>query len=81
MQTAELFQYGKDQAVQLPDEFRFQGDRVFIKRMGNAVVLLPYHDSWQPLVDSLDQFSPDFMEQRDQPDQPPRDEACPTPQP
>lgn len=75
MQTAKLFQNGQSQAVRLPKEFRFHGDRVFIKRMGNAVVLLPYHDSWQALFDSLDQFSDDFMQQRDQPSQPPRESA------
>lgn len=69
METAKLFQNGQSQAVRLPKHFRFQGDRVFIKRVGNAVVLLPYHDSWQTLFESLDQFSDDFMDQRDQPDQ------------
>ncbi len=73
MQTAKLFQNGQSQAVRLPKEFRFPGDKVFIKRMGNAVVLLPYHDSWHSLFDSLDQFSEDFMEQREQPVQPPRE--------
>lgn len=75
MQTAKLFQNGQSQAVRLPKEFRFQGDKVFIKRMGNAVVLLPYHDSWQSLFESLDQFSDDFMEEREQPSQPPRESA------
>ena len=75
MQTAKLFQNGQSQAVRLPKEFRFQGDKVFIKRMGNAVVLLPYQDSWQSLFDSLEQFSDDFMEHRDQPAQPPRESA------
>lgn len=73
MLTAKLFQNGQSQAVRLPKEFRFPGDKVFIKRMGNAVVLLPYHDSWQALFESLDQFSADFMAQREQPSQPPRE--------
>lgn len=73
MQTAKLFQNGQSQAVRLPKEFRFQGDKVFIKRMGNAVVLLPEQHSWQSLFDSLDQFSDDFMELREQPLQPPRE--------
>jgi antitoxin VapB len=67
METAKLFQNGKSQAVRLPKEFRFRGDKVFIKRMGNAVVLLPYHESWQPLLASIDLFSDDFMEEREQP--------------
>lgn len=73
MQTAKLFQNGQSQAVRLPKEFRFQGDKVFIKRMGNAVVLLPYHEAWQSLFDSLDLFSDDFMVEREQPIQPPRE--------
>lgn len=67
METAKLFQNGKSQAVRLPKEYRFQGDKVYIKRVGNAIVLLPYQDSWQVLFDSLDAFSNDFLFGRDQP--------------
>lgn len=69
METAKLFQNGQSQAVRLPKDFRFQGSKVFIKKMGNAVVLLPYHDSWRSLFESLDQFSDDFMSDRTQPQQ------------
>lgn len=67
MQTAKLFQNGKSQAVRLPKEFRFMGDRVYMKRMGDAVILLPYGTPWQSLVDSLSLFSSDFMDERTQP--------------
>jgi antitoxin VapB len=67
METARLFRNGRSQAVRLPKDFRFEGDKVFIKRVGNAVVLLPYHDSWRGLLESLEQFSEDFMEERGQP--------------
>jgi antitoxin VapB len=60
MQTAKLFPNGQSQAVRLPKEFRFAGDRVYICRQGNAVVLLPYHNGWQVLWDSLSLFSSDF---------------------
>jgi len=68
MQTAKLFQNGRSQAVRLPKEFRFGGDQVFVKKMGNAVILIPYHEPWQSLFDSLTQFSDDFMESREQPE-------------
>jgi len=61
METAKLFQNGKSQAVRLPKEFRFGSDRVYIKRIGNAVVLLPYQTPWNTLLDSLSLFSADFM--------------------
>ncbi len=67
METAKLFQNGKSQAVRLPKEFRFHGDKVFIKRMGNAVILLPYEQGWETLVESLTRFSDDFMADRQQP--------------
>jgi antitoxin VapB len=68
MRTAKLFQNGQSQAVRLPKEFRFEGDKVFVKKMGNAVIIIPYQDSWGALFESLEQFSADFMEDRAQPE-------------
>jgi len=69
METAKLFQNGQSQAVRLPKKYRFEGDKVIIKQVGNAVVLLPYEDSWDNLFNSLEQFSDDFMEgERQQPE-------------
>jgi len=73
MVTAKLFQNGQSQAVRLPKEFRFEGDRVVIKRIGSAVVLLPYREGWQALFDSLDLFTDDFLDQREQPIVPERE--------
>ena len=73
--TARLFQNGRSQAVRLPKEFRFDGDRVFVKRVGNSVVLIPYQEPWQSLFDSLDMFSDDFMAGREQPSQQDREAA------
>ncbi len=70
METAKLFQNGRSQAVRLPKEFRFEGEEVYVKRVGNAVVLLPHQDSWEGLFESLELFSEDFMENRDQPVRP-----------
>ncbi len=67
MDSAKLFRNGKSQAVRLPKEYRFRGSKVYLKRMGNAVVLIPEDAFWQPLLESLDMFSDDFMAERDQP--------------
>jgi antitoxin VapB len=66
MKTAKIFINGRSQAVRLPKEFRFSGDDVFIKKIGKMVILYPKDDPWAPLVNSLDQFTDDFMETRDQ---------------
>ncbi len=67
MKTAKLFRNGQSQAVRLPKEFRFEGDFVYVKKSGNAIILLPARGSWDALVLSLEKFSEDFMAERDQP--------------
>ena len=69
MQTAKLFNNGRSQSVRLPKEFRFRGDDVYIKKYQGIVMLLPKESPWTSLVDSLDRFSSDFMDERNQPDQ------------
>jgi len=73
MQTAKIFLNGRSQAVRLPKDFRFSENDVFIKKIGKMVVLFPKDDPWSSLVNSLDQFTDDFMESRDQPLQNPRE--------
>jgi antitoxin VapB len=67
MKTAKLFLNGRSQGVRLPREFRFEGDHVFIKKVGDGVLLLPAKRSWDALVNSLAHFSDDFMSERAQP--------------
>ena len=73
MKAARLFKNGQSQAVRLPKEYRFKGDQVLVKRVGNALVLIPLKEPWTPLLESLSQFSKDFMESRVQPNQKPRE--------
>jgi antitoxin VapB len=67
VKTAKIFQNGQSQAVRLPREFRFDDTEVFIKKSGNVVYLIPRSNSWDSLICSLRKFSPDFMEERLQP--------------
>ena len=69
METAKLFINGRSQAVRLPKEFRFTGSEVFVKKLYNTVILIPKNDPWGSFVDSLDYFSKDFMDERNQPKQ------------
>ena len=69
MQTAKIFMNGRSQAVRLPKEFRFSDNDVFIKKIGKIVILIPKDDPWASFANSLDQFTDDYMETRDQPAQ------------
>lgn len=69
MKTAKLFQNGQSQAVRLPKEFRMPGKEVYIKKQGNAIVLLPMEKSWDGLFNSLSHFAKDFKMERNQPEE------------
>ncbi|MBE7422727.1 MAG: antitoxin [Zoogloeaceae bacterium] len=77
MQTAKLFINGRSQAVRLPKDFRFEGDEVFIKRVGDAVVLLPRKEGWGTLEQALAAFEPGFVMERNQPEQQKRGNLAP----
>ena len=62
MNTGKLFNNGRSQAVRLPKEFRFEGTEVYVKRLGNAVMLIPTADPWANLRISLMMFPDDFMQ-------------------
>jgi antitoxin VapB len=67
MKIAKLFQNGQSQAVRLPKAFQLPGKEVYIKKVGNAIVLIPIEHPWETLFESLSQFSSDFMCEREQP--------------
>jgi antitoxin VapB len=56
MQTARIFTNGNSQAVRLPKEFRFDDDEVIIKKVGNAVILLPKRYAYADLKALLDEI-------------------------
>jgi antitoxin VapB len=58
---------GDEQSIRLPEAYRFPGHMVFVKKIGNAVALLPADQPWESLAESLAQFSDDFLKERDQP--------------
>ena len=63
---AKVFMTGRSQAVRLPKEYRVPGDSVYVKRLGNGILLLPKtRDRWAGLFAALDQFPRDFIFPRD----------------
>ena len=68
MDTAKLFKIGRDQAVRLPKGYHFEGEEVYIKRVGEAVVLLPKtKKTWDDVLRSLEMFEPGTFPDREQP--------------
>lgn len=73
-QFAKLFQNGSSQAVRLPREFRFKGDKVRIRRVGKTVVLEQLADDPDTWLAELKKVpaDPEFMKDRHQPKTPKR---------
>ena len=56
------------QAIRIPKQMKIDDDKVYLKKVGNALYIIPYHKPWQNLYDSLSSFTSDFMDNREQPD-------------
>jgi antitoxin VapB len=68
MKTAKVFKSGNSQAVRIPKEFHLESEEVEIRKQGGSLILRPRKKSWAALIESLDKFSDDFMDQgRNQP--------------
>ena len=61
METAKLFINGNSQAVRLPKEYRFPGNEVGIKKIGNIAVLYPIDQAWETFLDGLNSFTDDYL--------------------
>ncbi len=59
---ARVFMSGRSQAVRLPKEFRFDVDRVIIRREGRHVVLSPPFKDWEDYWKNGARFTDDFYE-------------------
>jgi antitoxin VapB len=73
--VAKLFRNGRSQAVRLPQEFRFEGDRVRIRRIDQGVLLEPLISNAAEWFDELDRFNlePFLVKRRNQPITPRRE--------
>jgi len=67
MNTAKLFINGRSQAVRLPKEYRFSGNEVYINKIDDAIILYPKKSAWNLFQKSLERFSDDFLNERNQP--------------
>ena len=61
MQTARLFINGRSQAVRLTKEYQFKGENVYIQKVGEAVILVPFDKDWEVFMHGINSFSDDFM--------------------
>lgn len=73
MDVAKIFENGRSQAVRLPKEYRFAESEVYIKKIGDAVILIPKGSAWKLFESGIREFSEDYMGDRNQPGMQERD--------
>ena len=66
MKIAKIFENGRSQAVRLPKEYRFSDSEINANKMGDIVLLIPKKSKWNSLIESLNIFTDDFMNERNQ---------------
>jgi antitoxin VapB len=59
--TAKVFMTNRSQAVRLPKEYQFDTDEVFIRKVGEDVILSPRPRDWRTYLASAPVASDAFM--------------------
>ena len=58
------------QDLKIPEKFKINDNKVYIKKVGDALYIIPFHNAWDGLISATRDFTSDFMENRGQlPDQ------------
>ena len=65
-ETIEIKNNRGIQAIRIPKRMKINDDKVYLKKVGNSLFIIPFHNPWQNMIDSLDSFTPDFMDSREQ---------------
>lgn len=69
IETLDITNKKGEQAILIPKKMRINDDKVYLKKVGNTLYVIPYHNPWQNLIDSTESFTADFMDERNQPAQ------------
>ena len=62
LRTAKIFMNNRSQAVRLPKDFQFDTTEVFIRKVGDEVILSPRPPDWSAYLATGPVASAEFME-------------------
>jgi len=66
-ETIEIKNKKGFQALRIPEKLKINDSKVYLKKIGNSLYIIPFHNPWQNLIESLDAFTTDYMSDREQP--------------
>jgi len=66
-ETVKIKKKSGAQVIQIPESLRIEDNKVYLKKVGNSIYVIPFHNPWEPLIQSTELFTKDFLDERDQP--------------
>jgi antitoxin VapB len=66
-ETVKIKKKSGSQTITLPDSLRIDDDKVYLKKVGNSIHVIPFHHPWGSLIQSVDHFTDDYLEERSEP--------------
>ncbi len=68
MDTIKVERSGDRQFINIPAKYELKEKEVYIKKVGESLVILPKHKLTKDWFENLNNFSDDFMKDREQPE-------------
>ena len=65
-ETIDIINVKGNQDIRIPERMKIDDDKVYLKKIGNVIYIIPYHNPWQNLIESTEGFTTDFMDTRNQ---------------
>ena len=56
------------QIIKIPKHLQINDNKVYLKKMGSSLYIIPFHKPWDSMIESINEFSKDFMQDRTQPE-------------
>lgn len=67
-QTVKLKNVSGSQLIRVPENMKIDDNKVYLKKVGNSLYVIPFHNPWDSLISSTGLFTEDFLDEREQPE-------------
>ena len=67
-ETIDIKSKRGEQAIKIPKKMKINDNKVYLKKVGNSLFIIPFHNPWENMIESVETFTADYMETREQPD-------------
>ncbi len=64
-ETVKILDAKDGQTINIPKELRIDDDKVYLKKVGNSLHVIPFHAPWESMVNSVEEFTEDYLSKRD----------------